>query len=154
MLSILTVQQYSQSHMSRNEIHQDQEYTILRMDRDCHHTVTVVKTAPLLTPQSHLTNHRVSYNTSTTSISYKNSLHTQHKSHQFQRKFKMKCHAFNLSKKEAFITMLTFLQIKLSIHRQSIMHGEKAVKCTYYMKQNYCYHLNNYKPECHECANI
>lgn len=43
----------------------------------------------------------------------------------------MKCHAFNLSKKEAFITMLTFLQIKLSIHRQSIMHGEKAVKCTY-----------------------
>lgn len=29
----------------------------------------------------------------------------------------MKCHAFNLSKKEAFITMLTFLQIKLSIHR-------------------------------------
>lgn len=44
----------------------------------------------------------------------------QHKSHQFHRKFKMKCHAFNLSKKEAFITMLTFLQIKLSIHRQSI----------------------------------
>lgn len=92
------------------------------MDRDCHHTVTVVKTAPLLTPQSHLTNHRVSYNTSTTSISYKNSLHTQHKSHQFQRKFKMKCHAFNLSKKEAFITMLTFLQIKF-IYSQAEYHA-------------------------------
>lgn len=66
----------------------------------------------------------------------------------------MKCHAFNLSKKEAFITMLTFLQIKLSIHRQSIDAWGKGSEMYILDEVELLYHLNNYKPECHECANI
>lgn len=66
----------------------------------------------------------------------------------------MKCHAFNLSKKEAFITMLTFLQIKLSIHRQSIDAWGKGSEMYILDEVELLYYLNNYKPECHECANI